>query len=66
MIIFVAITFIGISIGYTNFQYYPDLSQINSSAGALITYISFTVLSFLPTIIEVEENIRWSFYKSKI
>lgn len=66
MIIFVSITFTGISIGYTNFQYYPDLSQINSSAGALITYISFTVLSYLPTIIEVEENIRWSFYKSKI
>lgn len=72
IIIFISLTFlisvtaVGIYMGYTDFKYYPVLSEINRSAEAIITYIAFAIFAFLPSIIEVEENIRWSFYKSKI
>lgn len=66
MLILIALTLAGFSMGYTDFEYYPELSRISNSIGALTTYISFALFAFLPTIIEVEENLRWSFYKSKI
>ena len=66
MVFLMILTVAGIYRGYTNFEYYPTLSEINSSTGAIITYIAFAIFSFLPSVIEVEENIRWNFYKSKI
>lgn len=72
IIIFISLTFLiivtstGIYMGYTYFEYYPILSEINISAESIIIYTTFAIFAFLPSIIEMEENIRWSFYKSKI
>lgn len=66
MVFLIAVTTVGIYMGYTSFEYYPHLSKLSFNTGEIITYLSFTILAFLPTIIEVEESIRWSFYKSKI
>lgn len=66
MIFLIFVTAVGIYKGYTAFEYYPYLSKLNLNAGSIITYFSFAIFAFLPTIIEVEESIRWSFYKSKI
>lgn len=53
-------------IARNNFEYYPELSVISMSPIALTGYISFAVLSFIPLIIEIKENIKWKFLKLKI
>lgn len=66
LISLIIVTVIGIYRGYTAFEYYPVLSKISVCTGSVVTYTMFAILAFLPVIIELEGNIRWSFYKSKI
>ncbi|MEE0857995.1 MAG: energy-coupling factor transporter transmembrane component T [Acutalibacteraceae bacterium] len=60
------ITVIGIISGELDFTYYPKISQLQFGVMAVISYISFAILAYLPFFIEVEEEIRWKFYRSKI
>lgn len=62
----ISITLLGIGLGKMDFSFYPRISKINSSFLAIITYITYGVLTFLPFIIEIKENIKWKYYISKI
>ncbi|MCI8496900.1 MAG: energy-coupling factor transporter transmembrane protein EcfT [Clostridiales bacterium] len=56
----------GMAAGYTDFYYYPGISELNLSPVSVLIYAGFAVLSLLPFFMEVEENIRWNCYRSKI
>lgn len=56
----------GVSTENTTFYYYPKISEIDISPISLTVYISFGMLSFLPFIIEVKEEILWKYFVSKI
>lgn len=64
-ILFVTVI-IGMAMGYTRFSFYPYITNLNMNIYAIITYMSFTILAFIPFFIEIGENIRWTYYKSKI
>lgn len=51
---------------YTQFYFYPRITQINLSAFSVIAYTAFAILAFLPFIIEIKESAVWKFYVSKI
>jgi len=48
------------------FAYYPVITKINFSISAFVTYIFFTFIAFLPTLIEIKENLKWKYLISKI
>lgn len=52
--------------GRTAFAFYPQMSAVACDAGALAAYLAFFGLCFLPFIVEVEENLRWKYYISKM
>lgn len=52
--------------GAVGFSYYPRITPLPAGAYAVSAYFAYAVLAFLPFLIEVEENIRWSYYRSKI
>ena len=64
--VMILITLIGVANGQTTFSYYPRISEINISVNAIIVYVSFGVLSFLPFVIELKEALVWKYYISKI
>lgn len=61
-----ALTVVGMATRTTAFNFYPRISTLNLSPLAVIVYIAFGVLSFLPFAIEIRENIVWTYYRSKI
>ena len=56
----------GILFGAVNFGFYPMIVKSETGIISIITYISYGILAFLPTITEAEEKIRWKYLKSKI
>ena len=65
-IILFAVILTGILLGSVDFRFYPTIVKAESDIISLITYISYGILAFLPTITEAEEKIRWKYLKSKI
>ncbi|MGN1114475.1 MAG: energy-coupling factor transporter transmembrane component T [Oscillospiraceae bacterium] len=57
---------LGAVTGDTYFTCYPSISRLSISAPALIAYISFGILTFLPFAFELEELMRWKYCKSRI
>lgn len=49
--------------GYGTMQFYPLIKPLNLSLKAIILYIVFAVLAFLPIMIEVRESCKWRGYK---
>lgn len=47
-------------------SFYPNISGISLTLSKLCLYLSFAVIAFLPAIIEITENLRWKYYRSKI
>ena len=60
------ICFAGYFAGYGTMQFYPSIRPMDLSTPAIVLYLVFAVLAFLPIIIEVKESYKWRFYKSKI
>ncbi len=56
----------GMVLGAVDFDYYPNLSKINTSIFAITTYISYGILALLPLILEAEEALIWKFCVHKI
>ena len=56
----------GYKAGNMEFSYYPQIGSITFSAASMAAYIAFAVLAYMPFAIELEENFRWNYYKSKI
>ncbi len=65
-LMFVAVTLYGAASGRTDFLYYPRMSGLDFSLTAVLVYVSFAALSFLPFMLEVKESLRWKFYISRI
>jgi len=57
------ICFAGYFSGYGTMQFYPSIRPLNLSPQAIVLYIVFAVLAFLPIIIEVRESCKWRAYK---
>ena len=62
----ISIVIAGISLGVTEFYFYPRISTVSLSAPALAVYIAFGALSLLPFFVEVREVLLWKYYRSKI
>lgn len=56
----------GVAFKTTDFFYYPRVSGIDVSAGALITYIGYAILALLPFMIQTKERLTWKYYVSRI
>lgn len=52
--------------GKIEFEFYPVISPININMEMLILFTAFGIMCYLPAIIEIKENIKWKYYKSKI
>ncbi|MFZ3130289.1 MAG: energy-coupling factor transporter transmembrane component T [Desulfosporosinus sp.] len=53
------ICFAGYFLGYGTMQFYPSIRPLNLSIQAIVLYIVFAGLAFLPMIIEVRESYKW-------
>lgn len=62
----IAVTLTGEATGATVLYYYPRISELEMSPGAVSVYVSFGILSLLPFIIEVKESLVWKYCVSKI
>lgn len=51
---------------FINFNFYPTIKISNINTQAIISYLSFIILVFIPTIIVIKENLKWKYYESKI
>lgn len=60
------IIFSSMAMGKLDFTFYPRVSSFKPNAPTITAIISFALLSLLPFILEVKENIKWIYYKSKI
>ena len=65
-ILLAGITLYGCTVGFVEYEYYPKLSQISTSAKSLFIYFSCGLLAFLPVLIELKEKLKWKFYRSRI
>lgn len=65
-IVLLILTVTGIISGKLDFAYYPEITQLQFSVIAMISYVNFAILAYLPFFIEVGEVVRWKYYRSKI
>lgn len=61
-----AVIIYGMISGSVTFTYYPDINMSTVTPVSVITYCAFGLLAMLPTILEMEERIRWNYLQSKI
>ncbi len=60
------IVLVGIATGQMTYYYYPRLGGLNPAPCALLVYVGFGILSFMPFFIEVKGALLWKYYISKI
>ena len=60
------VTVLAIGSGSMDFTYYPAIRPTGYSHTALVGYIAYGILILIPTILEAEETIKWTFLQSKI
>lgn len=60
------VSFLGLAAGAVNFTFYPAIVPHESSVTAVFTYGAYGILALLPSILEVEERIKWHCLRSKI
>ena len=60
------VTVLSIGSGSMDFTYYPAIRPTGYSHIALVGYIAYGILILIPTILEAEETIKWTFLQSKI
>ena len=58
--------FAGILTKRVHFLYYPMLRMNTNTLWAMLVYVCYGILCFLPIIIDVTEDIKWHYMKSKI
>ena len=67
VILILSITvFTVLGMGYGEFGFYPGVSNIDVSAGALVLYVALFLFAFIATISEIKENLLWRYLSSKI
>ncbi len=63
-VILILLTLFGLS--FTGGSYYPYFSFPEADTGSISAYISYGILVFIPSIIEIKEALRWKFSELKI
>ncbi len=66
LLVLFGIAVVGSSMGILDYSFYPRMSVIKINPMAAVTYIALCILSFIPFVVEVEENRKWNYYISKI
>ncbi|MBQ6811348.1 MAG: energy-coupling factor transporter transmembrane protein EcfT [Firmicutes bacterium] len=66
LLLMLVITFIPIAMGEVFISYYPLVFMNETTALAMVNYIAFGILCFLPLILDLLEDIKWRVLKSKI
>lgn len=66
MVLLMIFIIVGSIFKYLDYQYYPNLTSLNFSLINILLYLAFSLLMLIPTIIEVKEDLKWNFFKSKI
>ncbi len=66
MVLLMIFIIVGSIFKYLDYQYYPNLTSLNFSFMNILLYLAFSLLMLIPTIIEVKEDLKWNFFKSKI
>lgn len=64
--VLLGVTVLAIGSGAMDFTYYPAIRPAGYSHTALVGYIAYGILILIPTILEAEETIKWTFLQSKI
>ena len=54
------------SLGYSDYWFYPTFKAFDWSALAIVLYIALFAVMFLSTLTEIKENIAWRYLRSKI
>lgn len=54
------------SLGYSDYWFYPTLKAFDWSALALLLYVGLFLVMALSTVTEIKENIAWRYLRSKI
>lgn len=58
-ILLMVFVLLGLVLGDAAFSFYPRIAPLGSTPTAILTYLAFGLLTFLPFILEIAENIRW-------
>ena len=54
------------SLGYSDYRFYPTFKAFDWSALAIVLYVALFAVMFLSTLTEIKENIAWRYLRSKI
>lgn len=65
-IAFTALTLISSALGRLDYNFYPSITRIDTSALSIAAYICFLILTLVPYLIETEENLKWKYCISRI
>ena len=66
MVLALLITFVPIAAGAVHIVYYPLVMMNGSTAAAVLNYISFGILCYMPLLLDLTEDVKWRVLKSKI
>lgn len=58
-LLLMAFVLLGLILGDTAFSFYPRIASLGATPAAILAYAAFGLLTFLPFILEIAENIRW-------
>ncbi len=65
-IMFFASTLYGIISGSLDFYYYPVITEFSAGVGSAVSCTAYACLAFMPFILEIQEMIKWKYFRSKI
>lgn len=66
LLLMLVITFVPVVTGDVFIYYYPMVQMNDNTVWAVLDYIVFSFLCFLPLLLDVVEDVKWSVLKSKI
>ncbi len=66
VIILGVLTSVIMALGYSDFDYYPLIDSIQSSALSVVSYISYLSLAVAAVAVEIKEGVTWHILKSRI
>ena len=66
ILVLLGMTLAGLATGAVDFVFYPAIIPHEASVFAVVIYTAYGILALLPTILEMEERIKWHCLRSKI
>ncbi len=65
-ILLFATTLYGMISGSLDFYYYPVITEFSVDIGSVLSFTAYAFLAFMPFILEIQEMIKWKYFRSKI